>query len=98
MPETEEVIAAYETQKVVIAQLQEQLNDEKMRNTEIESDLRDEIDRLSKTCSDQQQLIHQGTDFTDSITDFIDFSGSKEYTLNEIERNSPISLLRLPIL
>ena len=29
-------MAAYETQKVVIAQLQEQIYDEKMRNTEIE--------------------------------------------------------------
>ena len=52
-------MAAYETQKIVIAQLQEQLNDEKMRNTEIESELRDELDQLSKTCSAQQQLIHQ---------------------------------------
>ena len=38
-------MAAYETQKVVIAQLQEQIYDEKMRNTEIETDLRDELDR-----------------------------------------------------
>ena len=29
-------MAAYETQKIVIAQLQEQIYDEKMRNTEIE--------------------------------------------------------------
>ena len=59
LPEAEEIMAAYETQKVVIAQLQEQLSDEKLRNNEIEGDLREEIDRLSKTCSDQQQLIHQ---------------------------------------
>jgi len=59
LPEAEELMAAYETQKVVIAQLQEQIYDEKMRNTEIETDLRDELDRLAKTCSDQQQLIHQ---------------------------------------
>ena len=52
-------MAMYETQKVVIAQLQEQIYDEKMRNTEIETDLREELDRLAKTCSDQQQLIHQ---------------------------------------
>ena len=36
LPEAEELMAAYETQKVVIAQLQEQIYDEKMRNTEIE--------------------------------------------------------------
>ncbi len=59
LPEAEELMAAYETQKIVITQLQEQLNDEKMRSSEIETELRDEIDRLSKTCSDQQQLIHQ---------------------------------------
>ena len=45
LPEAEELMAAYETQKVVIAQLQEQIYDEKMRNTEIETDLRDELDR-----------------------------------------------------
>ena len=36
LPEAEELMAAYETQKIVIAQLQEQIYDEKMRNTEIE--------------------------------------------------------------
>ena len=33
MPETEEVLAAYETQKVIIAQLQDQLNEERSRGT-----------------------------------------------------------------
>ena len=59
MPEAEEVLAAYETQKVIIAQLQDQLNEERSRSTELEQELRDEIDSLNKTCSDQQQLIHQ---------------------------------------
>jgi len=59
LPEAEELMAAYETQKIVIAQLQEQIYDEKMRNTEIEGDLREELDTLAKTCSAQQQLIHQ---------------------------------------
>lgn len=59
MPETEELLSAYQTQKVVITQLQEQLNDEKLRNGEMEGELREELDRLAKTCSDQQQLIHQ---------------------------------------
>ena len=39
LPEAEELMAAYETQKIVIAQLQEQIYDEKMRNTEIEGKL-----------------------------------------------------------
>ena len=54
MPEAEEVLAAYETQKVIIAQLQDQLNEERSRSVELEQELRDEIDSLSKTCSDQQ--------------------------------------------
>lgn len=59
MPEAEELLAAYETQKVVIAQLQDQLNDEKLRSSETEAELRMEVESLAKTCSDQQQLIHQ---------------------------------------
>ena len=57
MPEAEEVLAAYETQKVIIAQLQDQLNEERSRGVELEQELRDEIDSLSKTCSDQQVCI-----------------------------------------
>ena len=56
LPEAEEILAAYETQKVIIAQLQDQLNEERTRAIELEQELRDEIDSLSKTCSDQQVI------------------------------------------
>ena len=42
----------------VIPQLQERIYNEKMQNTEIEADLRNELDRLAKICSEQQQLMH----------------------------------------
>ena len=59
MPEAEELFTAYETQKTIISQLQEQLNDEKSRARDTEADLKEEVEKLTKTCSEQQQLIHQ---------------------------------------
>ncbi len=55
-PEASELFAAYETQKSVIAQLQEQLQEEKGRTREMEIDLKTEVDKLSKTCREQQQV------------------------------------------
>ncbi len=59
LPEAEELFTAYETQKSVIATLQEQLSEEKARARDLESELRDELDKLSKTCGEQQQVINQ---------------------------------------
>ena len=47
---------SYETQKSVIAQLQEQLSEEKARAREAEGELKAEVEKMGKTCSEQQQV------------------------------------------
>ena len=59
MPEGDELVSAYDTQKRIITQLQEQLLDEKSSSREIEGELREELDSTRKTCEGQQQLIDQ---------------------------------------
>ncbi len=59
LPEAEELFTAYETQKSVIATLQEQLSDEKARAKELEGELKAELGKLNKTCGEQQQVINQ---------------------------------------
>ena len=56
LPETEELFTAYETQKSVISQLQEQLSDEKTKAKELEAEMKTEIARLSRTNNEQQQV------------------------------------------
>ena len=56
LPEAEELFTAYETQKSVIAQLQEQLSDEKSRARETETELKAEVEKMNKTCHEQQQV------------------------------------------
>ena len=51
-----ELFTAYETQKNVISQLQEQLAEEKGRAREMEAELKAEVDNLSKSCHSQQQV------------------------------------------
>lgn len=58
LPETEELFTAYETQKNVISQLQEQLSDEKAKSKELEAEMKAEIARLSRTNGEQQQVIN----------------------------------------
>ena len=58
LPEAEELFTAYETQKSVISQLQEQLSDEKTKAKELEAEMKTEIARLSRTNSEQQQVIN----------------------------------------
>ena len=59
LPEAEELFTAYETQKSVISRLQEQLNEEKARAKEIETELKADLDKLTKTCNEQQRVINQ---------------------------------------
>ena len=59
LPDAEELFTAYETQKSVISQLQEQLSDEKSRAKETEAEMRGELEKLGKTCSEQQMVINQ---------------------------------------
>ncbi len=54
LPEAEELFAACETQKSVIAQLQDQLNEEKGRYREMDTDYRSEV----RVCT-RMQLIAQ---------------------------------------
>ena len=54
-----ELFTAYETQKNVISQLQEQLAEEKGRARETEAELKAEVDKLSKTCHSQQQVSRE---------------------------------------
>eukprot|EP00095_Tigriopus_kingsejongensis_P008891 maker-scaffold566_size135349-snap-gene-0.26 protein:Tk08891 transcript:maker-scaffold566_size135349-snap-gene-0.26-mRNA-1 annotation:"myosin va" len=58
LPDTEELFTAYETQKKVIGQLQEQLSDEKSRASEIEVELKSELDKVMKTSHEQQMVIN----------------------------------------
>ena len=58
-PEGDELVSAYETQKRIITQLQEQLMEEKSASREIEGELREELESTRKTCEGQQQLIDQ---------------------------------------
>jgi len=59
MPEAEEVYAAYETQKSVIAQMQMQLSDQSSNFKDREGELLEEMEQLKHTCSSQQALIQQ---------------------------------------
>ena len=59
MPEGDELASAYETQKRITTQLQEQLLEEKSASREIEGELREELESTRKTCEGQQQLINQ---------------------------------------
>lgn len=58
LPEAEELFTAYETQKNVIAQLQDQLTDEKAKSREIELELRSELEKVTKTSHEQQMVIN----------------------------------------
>eukprot|EP00094_Tigriopus_californicus_P007483 TCALIF_07205-PA protein Name:"Similar to MYO5A Unconventional myosin-Va (Gallus gallus)" AED:0.07 eAED:0.07 QI:0/0/0/0.83/1/1/12/0/1517 len=58
LPEAEELFTAYETQKNVIAQLQDQLTEEKAKSREVEGDLRSELEKITKTSHEQQMVIN----------------------------------------
>ena len=55
----DEVMAAYETQKKVIQQLQTSLNTERDRAGKSEKELKSELDKLRQLNSDQQNVIQQ---------------------------------------
>ena len=53
----DEVLAAYETQKKVIQQLQSSLNMERDRSAKSEKELKTELDKLRTLSADQQSVI-----------------------------------------
>ena len=59
IPEGDELVSAYDTQKRIITQLQQQMLEEKSDSREIEGELREELDSTRKTCEGQQNLIDQ---------------------------------------
>jgi len=56
-PDAEELLMAYETQKNVIQQLQSSLSQERERASQIEKELRFDLDKLGSLSRDQQSLI-----------------------------------------
>ena len=53
----EELFAAYEAQKRAISQLQDQLNEERLKAKETVEELKLEAEKLNKTCDEQQRVI-----------------------------------------
>jgi prefoldin subunit 5 len=52
-----------------------QINEEKAIKKEMEFELRREIEELSRTCSEQQQLIHHVSSLKKSKNHFFSFYG-----------------------
>uniref|UniRef100_A0A0K2VG83 Myosin 5 [Tribolium castaneum] n=1 Tax=Lepeophtheirus salmonis TaxID=72036 RepID=A0A0K2VG83_LEPSM len=59
LPDSDDLLAAFESQKKFIKQLQDQIYDEKSRSKEMKHEYEDEIKKLNLTTTEQQQIINE---------------------------------------